>query len=183
MKSNQANFIKRLKSGKEDALDYIVDQYLPLVKTVIQQVLRPIGRDELIGECINDVFLSTWQNAKKFRGRDEREFKNWICAIAKYRAIDVYRKEVKRNEIPSEILEHLPTVDMDDENVTEQVDKLLKQLDPFDQKIFIMRYLLGFNADEIAKNLNMSKSAIDNRMYRGRKKLREHGGVLYEGRL
>ena len=48
--------IKRLQSGKEDALDYIVDRYLPLIKSVVQQVLRPIQREELIGECVNDVF-------------------------------------------------------------------------------------------------------------------------------
>lgn len=42
MKSNKSSFIKRLQFGKEDALDYIIDQYLALIKSVVQQVLRPI---------------------------------------------------------------------------------------------------------------------------------------------
>ena len=42
MKSNESNFIKRLQSGKEDALDFIVDRYLPLLKSVVRQVLGPI---------------------------------------------------------------------------------------------------------------------------------------------
>jgi len=34
MKSSSTNFIVRLKRQKEDALDYIIDTYMPLVKTI-----------------------------------------------------------------------------------------------------------------------------------------------------
>ena len=32
MKSNEKNFIKRLAAAKEDALEFVVDTYLPLHK-------------------------------------------------------------------------------------------------------------------------------------------------------
>lgn len=32
MKSNEKNFIKRLQRQKEDALEFVVDTYLPLIK-------------------------------------------------------------------------------------------------------------------------------------------------------
>ena len=182
MKSNESNFIKRLQSGKEDALDYIVDRYLPLIKSVVQQVLRPIQREELVGECVNDVFLSVWQNARKFRGGDENGFKNWICAVAKYKAIDYYRKEVKNHEFATEFLEN-PIQESMEVDVGDTVNDLLNQLDPIDRKIFIMKYLLGFSSEETAEKLSLSKSAIDNRIYRGKKKLRHNGRVLYEGRI
>lgn len=182
MKSNETNFIKRLQSGKEDALDYIVDRYLRLIKSVVQQVLRPIQREELIGECVNDVFLSVWQNARKFRGGDENAFKNWICAVAKYKAIDYYRKEAKNLEITSEFLE-IPLQASTEEDVEDLVNELLHELEPVDRKIFIMRFLLGFSAEETAEQLSLSKSAVDNRIYRGKKKLRHNGRFLYEGRI
>lgn len=182
MKSNESNFIKRLQSGKEDALDYIVDQYLPLIKSVVQQVLRPIQREELAGECVNDVFLSVWQNAMKFRGGDENGFKNWICAVAKYKAIDYYRKEVKNHEFASEFLEN-PIQEWIEVDVGDTVNDLLNQLDPIDRKIFIMKYLLGFSSVETAEKLSLSKSAVDNRIYRGKNKLRHNRRVLYEGRI
>ena len=37
MKSTEKNFIKRLKRHEEDALEYIVEQYLPLVKGITQK--------------------------------------------------------------------------------------------------------------------------------------------------
>ena len=182
MKSNETNFIKRLQSGKEDALDYIVDRYLRLIKSVVQQVLRPIQREELIGECVNDVFLSAWQNARKFRGGDENAFKNWICAVAKYKAIDYYRKSAKNLEMASEFLE-IPLQASREEDVEDLVNELLHELEPIDRKIFIMRFLLGFSAEETAEQLSLSKSAVDNRIYRGKKKLRQNGRFLYEGRI
>lgn len=179
MKTTERNFIKRLQSGKEDALDYIVDRYLPLLKSVVRQVLGPIQQEELIGECVNDVFMSVWQNAKKFRGNDENDFKNWICAVAKYKAIDYYRKEAKNFEITSEVLE-IPVQAATEDDMEDLVNELLQQLEPTDRKIFIMRYLLGFSAEETAKQLNLSKSAVDNRVYRGKRMLRHNGRLLYE---
>ncbi|GEN84770.1 DNA-directed RNA polymerase sigma-70 factor [Sporosarcina luteola] len=179
MKANESNFIKRLQSGKEDALDYIVDRYLPLLKSVVRQVLGPLQREELIDECMNDVFLALWQNAKKFRGNDENAFKNWICAVAKYKAIDYYRKEARNFEVTSEYLE-IPIQTAAEDEAEDTVNELLHQLEPIDRQIFMMRYLLGFSAEETAERLNLSKSAVDNRVYRGKKILRHNGRLLYE---
>nr|WP_232019952.1 sigma factor [Ureibacillus thermosphaericus] len=43
---------------------------------------------------MNDVFLAVSQNSDKFRGSEE-ELKKWIGTIAKYKAIDIYRKQKK----------------------------------------------------------------------------------------
>lgn len=36
MKSNEKNFIKRLQRQKEDALEFVVDTYLPRIKFFFQ---------------------------------------------------------------------------------------------------------------------------------------------------
>lgn len=98
MKCNKKNYISRLKKGKEDALEFIVDLYLPIVKGVIYKVLYNLKNEGIVEECINDVFLSVWNNIDKFKGEEE-DFKKWICSIAKFKAIDYYRKEVKKSEV------------------------------------------------------------------------------------
>ncbi|MBD8070915.1 sigma-70 family RNA polymerase sigma factor [Bacillus sp. PS06] len=192
MKSNETNYIKRLQQGKEDALEYIIDLYLPLIKGIVQKVLRPIQKEEVIGECVNDVFLSIWQNAHKFRGDNSNAFKSWICAIAKYKSIDYYRREVKNRDKTSEYLEVYSVKSAENtinrfEN-KDEVMELIRRLDPLDQKIFIMRYLLDLKSEEIAVKLNMTTSAIDNRIFRGRKKLKKTISSLdrrfiYEGHI
>ena len=51
--------------------------------------------------------------------------------------------------------------------------KLLNELEFQDKEIFIMKYFLGLKAEEIGKRLNLSKSSVDSRIYRNKKKLKE----------
>ncbi|WP_020618014.1 sigma-70 family RNA polymerase sigma factor [Paenibacillus daejeonensis] len=178
MKTNDTNFIRRLQRHKPDALDYIVDSYLPLVKGTIIKVLGPLRNDGLIDECINDSFLSVWQHADSFRGNSE-DFRKWIYAIARFKAIDAYRKQVRRQaQVAGDTnLDILQTASAEQELLLaeEQADiiQLLHQLSETDRDIFTMKYLLGMRTDDIAAKLGLTRTAVDNRVFRGKKKLQE----------
>lgn len=174
MKSNEKNFIQRLQRQKEDALEFIVDKYLPLIKGVTYKVLSPLKNDGVIEECINDIFLSIWNNSKKFHG-DSTDFKKWICAIAKFKSIDYYRKANKKVEVTSNYMDLDPEKSAEDELIMmedkAELIKLINILEPLDRDIFIMKFFLGLKTEEISTKLGLTKAAIDNRIYRGKKKL------------
>jgi len=144
MKSNEENYIRRLKNKKEDALEFIVDKYLALVKSAVYKVLLPLKRDGIIEECINDVFFSVWNHSNKFKG-EEVDFKKWIYKIAKFRAIDYYRKEIKNTEVS---LEQSISGDksVEEEIIsTEEIEELIvliNSLEPIDRDIFVMKFFL-----------------------------------------
>ncbi|MCA1057756.1 sigma-70 family RNA polymerase sigma factor [Rossellomorea aquimaris] len=176
MKSSPTNFITRLKKKKEDALEYIIDVYMPLVKTIATKVLHNGNRLD-IDECINDVFLTVWQNDHQFQG-DAEDFKKWIGMITKYKAIDRYRQAEKRNarEQSDESLQQKSSPLQTDTSVLRREEKnellaAISQLDEMDRDIFMMKYYLDLTNIEIAEQLNLSKAAVDNRLYRGKKKL------------
>lgn len=177
MKSNEKNFVRRLQMEKEDALDYIVDHYLPLVKGITIKVLGPLYNDGLIDECINDVFLSIWNNAAKFKG-DTTNFKHWVASIARFKAIDYYRSAIKKQEVESDYIESTNDNLVEKEIIQMENKKeilaLIRTLDPIDQKILAMRYFLDMRSEEIAEKLGLTKSAVDSRIFRGRKKLNKH---------
>lgn len=192
MKSNERNFIKRLKKQQEDALEYVVDHYIALVKGVVSNVLSPLQRKDMVEECVNDVFLSIWHNAGQFTG-DTKDFRKWICAISKFKAIDYYRNASKNVEVSSERLDMLNDNSVEEilinlENRVEII-QLLSYLDHTDRTIFVMKFFLGIKTEQIAAHLNLTRTAVDNRIYRGKKKLQQQatdlkfGGVLYEGDL
>lgn len=192
MKSTERNYIKRLKKQQEDALEYVVDHYISLVKGVVTNVLLPLNREDLIEECTNDVFLSAWNHADQFKG-DAIDFRKWICTISKFKAIDYYRKAMKNVEISSEQLETGNEYSTEDILITlenrNEIIQLLNHLDLTDRTIFVMKFPLEIKTDEIAAHFNLSRTAVDNRVYRGKKKLQQQathlklGGVLYEGDL
>lgn len=174
MRCDEANYIKRLKKGKEDALEFIVDKYLGLVKSAVYKILSPLEREGIIEECINDIFLSIWNNADKFNGED-LDFKKWIYKIAKFKAIDYYRKEIKNTDVTIEDKE-ISTSRLVEEEIISMEDRnelinLINTLEPIDRDIFTMKFFLGIKTEDIVKKLGLSRAAIDNRIYRGKKKL------------
>ncbi|AQR93296.1 sigma-70 family RNA polymerase sigma factor [Clostridium saccharoperbutylacetonicum] len=176
MRCTEKNYISRLKRGKEDALEFIVDKYLGLVKSAVYKVLASIDKNELIEECINDVFLSIWNNSDKFTG-EEVDFKKWIFKIARFKAIDYYRREVKNIDLSIEDRE-ISSNELVEEEIIKAEERsellnLINTLEPMDRDIFVMKFFLGIKSEDIAKKLGLTRAAIDNRIYRGKKKLGE----------
>lgn len=139
----------------------------------------------MIDECVNDILLSIWHHAKDFNG-DSAKFKKWICAIAKFKAIDYYRKAAKSLEISSDNLElssSSDSVEKDLERIENRSElmHLINRLDPIDQQIFIRRFFLGENTVDIAHKLGKTKASIDNRIYRCKKKLKVHASKFLMG--
>ena len=46
-----------------------------------------------------------------------------------------------------------------------------------DQPVFIMKYYLELTNNEIANTLGLTKAAVDNRLYRGKKELAQHDSL------
>ncbi len=187
MKANETNFVRRLQKHKEDALDYVVDAYLPLVKGTIAKVLIPLQNNGLIEECINDTFLAVWHHGDQFSGEPE-DFRKWIYAIARSKAIDSYRKEMRQRErITAEEPDYNTqlTQSAEDElflaEEQAEIKGLLNQLEVTDREIFIMKYMLGMRSDEIADRLGLTRTAVDNRIFRGKKKLKEKAAHIKLG--
>ncbi|WP_285399693.1 sigma-70 family RNA polymerase sigma factor [Lysinibacillus sp. fls2-241-R2A-57] len=170
------DFIEGLQRHDEKALKYVVEHYLGFVKAIALKILEKPLDYMLVEECINDVFLLIWQKSNYFTG-DEADFKKWIGMITKYKAIDIYRKQQKR--LATLPIDNIPPPIASD-NIEQQLDKLyakelllleIMHLPDLDRELFLMRYYLEYSNSEIAEILHISKSAVENRLYRGKKKL------------
>lgn len=161
--------LKRLRKQDEKVLTVVIDLYMPLVKAIAYKILQPIGRTDSMDECINDVFLTVWQNASKFEG-EPADFKKWIGTIAKYKAIDHYRVLTKRAQ-REQVKEELPPVAIYDKQERNELLLLLSGLPELDRDIFLMKYYLQLPNNGIAQRLDLTKAAVDNRLYRGKQTL------------
>ncbi len=176
MRCHSKNFVRLLQKQREDALEYVIEHYSSLVNAVAYKVLSGISKDA-IDDCVNDVFLAVWQNAGQFKGEPE-DFKKWIGMMTKYKAIDIFRKLEKQQA--REQGDDLLVQKSSGEDVQEQLvrkeenqDLLLaiSKLEELDRDIFMMKFYLQLSNVEIADALHLSKAAVENRLYRGKKKL------------
>lgn len=179
MKIKESNFIKQIKRKNSKALDFIVDEYSNLIFKIVSNVLNSSFYSEHVEECVNDVFWAVWSNVDSF-DEEKGEFKHWISAIAKYKAIDYKRKLFKTSTVesiqgydynlPSE--ESIERIVVEKENSEELLEAIDKMKDD-DREIFIRRYFLHEEIENIANCFGVNRNSIDKRLSRGRKFLKE----------
>ncbi|KJU71136.1 sigma-70 family RNA polymerase sigma factor [Clostridium baratii] len=178
---NKDNYIKALREKNIEALDFIMDTYSNLIFKVAYKVLN---KRELSEECINDVFLKVWNNIDRFNKEDDK-FKNWICTITKYTAIDMLRREKKHSNnlsIEEEPLNSKSELEKDFQNDNDLliIKNEINSMDKIDREIFIRRFYYGEKIRVISEKLGMTDNAINLRILRGRKRLSEK---IREGKI
>ena len=173
---NENNFISLIKKKNTKALDFLVDNYSNLVFKVLHSVLNSSFHSQYVEECANDVFLSVWNNIESF-DEEKGNFKYWITAIAKYKAIDYKRKMFKQSNTES-IDDYILSDGVNTEDIIiskENREELLKTINGMkeeDREIFIRRYFLYEKVEDIAKIFGVERNVIDKRLSRGRKSLK-----------
>ncbi|MDD7793176.1 sigma-70 family RNA polymerase sigma factor [Clostridium sp. 'White wine YQ'] len=176
MTINETNFIKQIKLRNTKALDFMVDTYSNLVFKVAHSVLNSSFYANYVEECVNDIFFSIWNNIESF-DEEKGDFKYWITAISKYKAIDYKRKLYRLNTsealdeyvMPDEV--NVENLLISKENRTEIIESL-NILNPQDKEIFIRRYFLYEDVCDIAKSFGVDRNIIDKKLSRGRKQLK-----------
>ncbi len=173
---NENNFVRELKNKNKKALDYLVNNYSNLVFKVIIYVLGSDKREDAM-ECLNDVMLKVWDKIE-YHDENKSKFTSWLIAVSKYNAIDYKRKlskidlqcDIDELEIADhgEVEEHI----LHTEN-KEIIFTAINELGSPDKEIFIRKYFMGESINEISDSLRITKSAVNSRLFRGRKVLKE----------
>lgn len=184
MRVNEDNFISLLRSKKEKALNYVIDNYGGLIKYIVKKELYNL--ESVQGECVNDILLAIWNNSDQY-DEDRSTFKNWIIGICKFKSIDFKRKYLK--DIGNENIENINIstpdntyIEIVNDEIDEEVEDLLKCLKQEDREIFIKVYIEEKKIEDISIETGLKKSVIYNRISKGKKKIRKKYDATEEGR-
>lgn len=182
---NDKELLALLRDDPEQGLAVVIDEYAGLVKAVVRRLLS--GVTELdVDECISDVFVRLYRGAGRFDPA-AGSFKGYLCGIARHTALDYRRRAGKtagmlsteENEIG---VEFDPVDKLAREANRQIVHSTVSDMGSPDKEIFIMRYFFGERVSVIAEKLNISHKAVENKLYRGKKKLKaeliERGIIL-----
>ena len=121
-----------------------------------------------------ETFLRAWKARHQFNGEMEASIA-WLIGIAKRLVIDDYRRTVRATR-------DLPT-DPDSESTPEQTAiqdeqekilfRLVADLPDEQREIIVLRHLLGWRVNDIARHLGVSENKISVSLHRTLSKLRE----------
>ena len=163
--------IKYIKKKNPKGMDMLIDNYGGIITSVVRNHLGVLRNYE--EECINDVLLSIWESIEGY-DKDRNSFKNWICAIAKYKSIN-YRKKYLAKYEETQINNEIYYIDKDliKLEVNEDVEDILHCLNSKDKELFIKYYIEGYELEEIAKENKTNVTNLYSRLSRGRKKIKK----------
>lgn len=172
---NDAKLVDLLKHNPSKGLELAVDKYSGLVKTIVVRIIG-YDRQEDVEETVSDVFVELWKSIDNFDS-EKGQLKNYIISIARFVSLNTYnRKILKHDLIPLEEDEFELDVDLDNEvskSINKEIIKVtIKSLPHPDKDIFIRRYYLFESVKEIAQNLNLTPKSVENKLYRGKEKLK-----------
>lgn len=172
---NDRKIISAIIHQDEQALAFAVQKYSRLLWKTAASVLANAAAVQDVEECVADVFIFLWQHPEKYNP-EKAKLSSWLSMIAKARAIDRYRRIIKKRELPIEeivveSLEYAKIGPSDQEK--EKLRACIDELDEKERDLIIRRYYYEQKPAEIAIALDMPKKQVDNKLYYVKQKIKK----------
>lgn len=178
--------LELLERNPNKAMTYIIEQFTPLVFTIVRNKLSSICSIEDMEEVVSDVFVSVY-NQRVDIDFSKGSISAYIARIARNKAVDKLRKCYKPNDISIDDDESFLEL-ADDFNIEDSVErqelsnnliKAIKQLGEPDSTIVYSRYYLGQSPKEISKITGLTYDNVRQKLSRALKKLE----IILKGEL
>jgi|WetSurMetagenome_2_1015567.scaffolds.fasta_scaffold639842_1 RNA polymerase sigma-70 factor, ECF subfamily len=123
------------------------------------------GPQEDVEDLTAEAFTRAWKARRTFQG-DQGAALGWLFQIGKRLVIDRYRRDKARPTIAGEIPEELPQngpIPEEMAQAQEEQQKLfsvLQKLPEEQREMMVLRFLLGWQVNEIAAYLGISENTI-----------------------
>ena len=183
--STDHRLIANFKSGSMDAMEKIVKRYEDRIFTF---GLKMCGQRQDAEDIAQDTFLSAFRHLDGFR--EETKLKNWLFKIAARACLKKRRKKKHEPDheislesfVPGEGSEsryEIPDWSQDPSDqvlraeLKQIIDSAIRSLPPKYRLTFNLRDIEGFNTEETAEILGISREAVKTRLHRARLFLRE----------
>ena len=172
---NDRKIISAIIQQDAKALAYAVQKYSSLLSKTAASVLANAAAVQDVEECVADVFIFLWQHPEKYNP-EKAKLSSWLSMIAKARAIDRYRRIIKKRELPIEeivveSLEYAKIGPSDQEK--EKLRACIDELDEKERDLIIRRYYYEQKPAEIAIALELSKKQVENKLFYVKQKIKK----------
>lgn len=157
-------------------MNTLINKYARLLWPIAAAVLKNVGNEQDVEECVADAFIRLWEHPEKFEpGRGS--LKSYLCILVRSRAIDRFREITRRDTVPLE--ENLLSQGLGMQEQLLEVEnrrelrRAVNALEEPNREILLRRYYYDQKPGQIALALGMSVKQVDNSLYRSKQKLKQ----------
>lgn len=168
--------VARIARGDRSALEQLYRRHAPWM---IARLESRCGDPDLADIALQDVFVSVWKSAKKYRG--DGPVGAWLWGIGVRRLIDQVRKRKPTPLSPQAIqravrhYDHAMTFEdaLIDNGTHGRMGVALRTLPPELQSVLIATAIDGLTTREAAQLLGVPQGTVKTRLMRARQQLQE----------
>ena len=180
---NDQLLLRLIAQGDENAFKELYDQYFPRLSAYIFKLCKSTIITE---DVLQEVFIKLWANRSASTQIEIPEA--YILSIAKNTTIDWLRKLSRQTSLIADLATQIEASANNVENkmslnsLETIIAAALSQLSGQKQKVFQLSKVIGLSHDEIAAELQLSKSTVKNHLSETVKFIRKqiHPGVPAE---
>ncbi len=198
---------RSLQERNLEAFETLISRYSREIFYFVRLVLEGIGVAQDAEECVNDLFITVWQEIDTFDS-ERGTLRTWLTMRAKYIALDRRRQLCRRQALHVQSANEYrqwstsdghwggskmsgsggyedarvtlpPHPDSSMETLLEQSERreelrlALAMLPELDRYLIYQRYYKYASTEELAAKTGLTRHAVDTRLWRARKSLRE----------
>lgn len=169
---HEQEIIRQLIAQDERGIAALLQHYGPLLRYIISPIL-PDRLDQ--EECLSETILHVWRKINQF-DRARGSWTAWLTAIARNAALQRARRhQPETAALSEELADQTPTPE---EQILarerqQAVLHALERLPVSDRTLFYRKYYYCQPTAQIAAETGMSVRAVEGRLYRLKRKLRQ----------
>lgn len=166
----EAEIIAGLRDGDNQAMEALMQQYGPFLRYILAPILPNVSERE---ECFSEVLARIWQKQAQY-DPEKGSWKSWMAAIARNAALN-WNRNRKQTEPLSE---GIPADTMAPEDILmrkerqKALEQALLQVSRQERQLFYRKYYYLQSTAQIARELGLTERAVEGKLYRLKKKLR-----------
>ena len=160
------------------------EKYNPQIRATVARILKYAGKVQDIDDCVNVVYLELMEKLQQYN-ETRGTLGAFVAVIARSAALNYCKSSMRRTSelVGDDKLDFLANpVEYEGEvEFKLLVENILEKLNKKERLLFTMRYIYFYSPEEIAKAMQIKRSAVDMRVNRLKKKIKDFlikGGIM-----
>jgi RNA polymerase sigma-70 factor (ECF subfamily) len=160
------------------------EKYDSQIRAIVARILKQANKTQDIDDCVNTIYLDLMNKLEQYN--DTRgSMAAFVTVVARSAALNYCKSNMRKiSELIGDDKLDFLAEPIEYENEVEfnmLVENILEKLNKKERVLFTMRYMYFYSPEEIAKTMQINRSAVDMRVNRLKKKIKHFltkGGII-----